>query len=93
MKEYFLLLIIFQLFYFTLLQDRLVFLYTHFRHGARAPQRIGDNFYDMLGEFWNTPGELTGVGQRMQYILGLRNREKYIKKEKFYPKLMMLMKF
>ena len=83
MKEYFLLLIIFQLFYFTLLQDRLVFLYTHFRHGARAPQRIGDNFYDMLGEFWNTPGELTGVGQRMQYILGLRNREKYIKKEKF----------
>ena len=84
MKQNFLLLIIFfQLFYFTLLQDRLVFLYTHFRHGARAPQSVGDNFYDILGEFWNIPGELTGVGQRMQYILGLRNREKYIKKDKF----------
>ena len=84
MKPYSLLLIIFfQLFYFSLSQDRLVFLCTHFRHGARAPQSVNDSFYDILGEFWSIPGELTGVGQRMHYILGLRNREKYIKKEKF----------
>jgi hypothetical protein len=82
MKQYFIFLIIFQIFYFNLSQDRLVFLYTHFRHGARAPNNVNNTFYDMLGEFWDNPGELTGVGQRMNYILGLRNREKYINQEK-----------
>ena len=63
--------------------DRLVFLYTHFRHGARAPMDIKDDFTDLLGEKWNNPGELTGIGQRMHYLLGLRNRIRYIEKEKF----------
>ena len=30
--------------------DKLVFLWTHFRHGARAPQNIDDNYLDLLGE-------------------------------------------
>lgn len=63
--------------------DRLVFLYTHFRHGARAPMDIKDDFTDLLGEKWSNPGELTGIGQRMHYLLGLRNRIRYIEKEKF----------
>ena len=63
--------------------DRLVFLYTHFRHGARAPMDIKDDFTDLLGEKWTNPGELTGIGQRMHYLLGLRNRMRYIEKEKF----------
>ena len=63
--------------------DRLVFLYTHFRHGARAPLAISDNFYDKLGEKWTNPGELTGVGQRMHYLLGIRNRIKYVQNEGF----------
>ena len=82
MNQYFLFLIIFQIFYFTLSQDRLVFLYTHFRHGARAPNSVNDTFYDMLGEFWDNPWELTEVGQRMHYVLELKNREIYIKQEK-----------
>ena len=82
MKDFFLILIIFQIFYFSLSADRLVFLYTHYRHGARAPLAINDSFYDRFGEYWDNPGELTGVGQRMHYILGLRNREKYIKQDK-----------
>ena len=63
--------------------NRLVFLYTHFRHGARAPMAIDENFTDLVKEKWNNPGELTGVGQRMHYLLGLRNRIKYIKNETF----------
>ena len=63
--------------------NRLVFLYTHFRHGARAPITIDENFTDLVKEKWNNPGELTGVGQRMHYLLGLRNRIKYIKNETF----------
>ena len=42
--------------------NRLVFLYTHFRHGARAPISLDDNFTDLVKEKWNNPGELTGIG-------------------------------
>jgi len=63
--------------------DKLIFLYTHFRHGARAPQAVNSTFYDMLGQRWTNPGELTGMGQRMHYLLGLRNRIKYINELKF----------
>ena len=73
-----------QLISFSISQnDRLVFLYTHFRHGARAPMAIDGNFSDLVKEKWNNPGELTGIGQRMHYLLGLRNRIKYIKNETF----------
>ena len=64
-------------------EEKLVFLYTHFRHGARAPQAVNSSYYDMLGHKWTNPGELTGMGQRTHYLLGLRNRIKYIKEEKF----------
>ena len=80
-----LLLLFIHLFFFSKSdeEDKLVFLYTHFRHGARAPQHINSSYYDMLGHKWTNPGELTGMGQRMHYLLGLRNRIKYIKEEKF----------
>ena len=84
MKKNFLLVILLQKLYFSFSNDDiLVFLYTHFRHGARAPLNINDTFYDILGEKWTNPGELTAIGQRMHYLLGLRNRKKYIIEEKF----------
>ena len=83
MKPNFIFFIFFIVFYSYYSEDRLVFLYTHFRHGARAPLDLNDTFYDKLGEKWNNPGELTGVGQRMHYIRGLQNRKKYITQEKF----------
>ena len=58
--------------------DKLVFVYTHFRHGARAPLQVNDSFIDKMGETWKNPEELTGVGQRMHYLLGRRNRIRYI---------------
>ena len=63
--------------------DKLIFVITHFRHGARAPQSINDTYFDILKEKWTNPGELTGMGQRMHYILGLRNRKRYVEQEKF----------
>ena len=76
------------LFYFFLLylvtcqtnNDKLIFVMTHFRHGARAPIFGGKT--DFMKEYWEFPGELTGVGQRMHYLLGLRNRERYINEKK-----------
>lgn len=53
------------------------FVFSIFRHGARAPQGGVVNGIDMLGEQWNSPGELTDVGMRMHFLLGIRNRAKY----------------
>ena len=55
---------------------------THFRHGARAPIRVDQNNYDKVNEKWTNPGELTAVGMRMHYLLGLRNRQRYIEEYK-----------
>jgi len=65
------------------IEDKLIFVGLHFRHGARAPQSINSDFYDILKEKWTNPGELTGMGQRMHYILGLRNRIRYIEQQHF----------
>jgi len=45
-----------------------------FRHGARAPL---NNTYDPDGLWAGQYGELTGVGQRMHYILGMALRKDY----------------
>ena len=58
--------------------DELIFVSTHFRHGARAPMKVNQSYYDFAKEKWTNPGELTAIGQRMHYILGLRNRIRYI---------------
>ena len=58
---------------------------THFRHGARAPQKFynKEKYLDYTLEYWKTPGELTPAGQRMHYLLGIRNRIRYIDDGKF----------
>ena len=58
--------------------DKLIFVSTHFRHGARAPMKVNPFYLDHVKEKWTNPGELTATGQRMHYILGLRNRLRYI---------------
>lgn len=65
--------------------EKLVFVMTHFRHGARAPQRYYsiNDYQDYVKETWKNPGELTGMGQRQHYLLGLRNRLRYIEDRKF----------
>ena len=60
------------------ISDQLIYVSTHFRHGARAPMKVDSNYRDHIKEVWRNPGELTGVGQRMHYLLGMRNRNRYI---------------
>ena len=57
--------------------EKLIFVQTLCRHGARAPLKL-KNGTDCLGIKWDTPGELTPVGKRMEYLLGLVNRNRYI---------------
>lgn len=66
---------------FSLYNSKLIFVMTHFRHGARAPSTKGNK--DQVGEEWNlASGQLTGVGERQQYLLGFRNRIRYVTEEK-----------
>lgn len=69
-------------------KEKLVFVLTHFRHGARAPQKYINNekHLDYILQQWDRPGELTPMGQRMHYALGLRNRERYIDNYHFLSK-------
>ena len=63
--------------------ETMIFAEIHFRHGARAPSSVNENGQDALGIEWSNPGELTPIGERMQYLLGLRNRQRYITRNKF----------
>ena len=65
------------------INKELIFVELQSRHGARAPLELNENNEDIVGEKWPFVGELTGVGQRMEYVLGLRNRYKYITKKEF----------
>ena len=64
-------------------QKELVFVLTHFRHGARAPIAPSDDPQDYYNKSWYNPSQLTGVGHRMHYVLGLYNRERYITNSTF----------
>ena len=63
--------------------EKLIFVENIFRHGARAPIKTNDDGNDLLGVKWPAPGEITAIGKRMEYILGLYNRKKYIIEKKF----------
>ena len=64
---------------FSTQNDKLIFVMIHFRHGARGSNNLESTKIDKIGEYWENDGALTGVGERMHYLLGLRNRLRYIK--------------
>ena len=50
-----------------------------FRHGARSPyDGMTSDFKDCFGQQWNGKKELTGVGMLQHFLVGTRNRIKYI---------------
>ena len=63
-----------------LIKSEIIFVFEHFRHGARGPGFGLINpvevreLTDMYGIVWDNNGELTDIGMRMEYILGVRNR-------------------
>ena len=66
--------------------EKLIFVETLSRHGARAPLKTNDTGIDLMGIKWDSPGELTALGKRMEYVLGLYNRKKYIIENEFLSK-------
>ena len=62
--------------------EELCFVFEYSRHGARSPS--SDEFDNKTGKYldlfnftWDGRGELTPIGMRQHYILGIRNRIKY----------------
>ena len=60
-------------------QEKLLFVFQQFRHGARQPYRSFDdkNWKDIFKESWKGNGELTPIGMRMHYLLGINTKMKY----------------
>jgi hypothetical protein len=65
------------LIYFTYTHTETIFVFEQFRHGARGSAFISRNFHDKFDVEWVGDGELTGVGMRMHYLIGVHSREKY----------------
>lgn len=61
--------------------DGLIFVYEHVRHGARGPssgfQSYFENGTDEYQVQWDLDGELSAIGKRQHYFLGVRNRLRY----------------
>lgn len=62
----------------SFINSKRLFVYEHFRHGARGPcDGLDENNLDFLKIKWETLGELSPTGMRMHYLLGYRNRLRY----------------
>ena len=62
--------------------ETILFVFQMNRNGARAPDFGVNNGSDLYLEKWNSNGELSNVGKRQQYLLGVKSRKKYIENYK-----------
>ena len=66
-----------------ILSDKLISVFSLDRHGVRSPASLYPNNTDFFGNLWESPGILTGNGERMFYILGMYKRYKYMNEINF----------
>ena len=59
-------------------KEELKFVFQMHRHGARAPFTGVKNERDCFNESWINDGEISEVGKRMHYLLGVRNRKRFM---------------
>ena len=71
--------LIFFIYFIKSSDSDIVFVYEHVRHGARSPLFLNGNtqYQDAFGTQWEGAMELTNVGKREHYVLGIHNRLKY----------------
>ena len=54
-----------------------VFLFEHFRHGARSTSKLSADSTDIFNQTWKGDSELTNVGLRQHFILGMHIKRLY----------------
>ena len=74
------------LLYKICLTEKILFSFQIFRHGARMPYSGVKNGVDVYKENWLIKGELTNVGKRQLYLLGVKTRKKYMEENDFLSK-------
>lgn len=62
--------------------DKLIFAGIHSIPGLKSPFNQDSKGNDLLGINWSSKGELTSSGKKMNYLLGVKNRQRYINKYK-----------
>lgn len=70
-------------------ENKVIFVFQHYRHGARSPSDLFEDDLDIIKEKWSSLKELTNVGIRQSYLLGHFIRNKYpnlINYNKYNPK-------
>jgi len=81
MRDYFFFFLFLNIIKIIYSERTLAFVYEHVRHGARAPSSGYNSFFengtDEYGVNWKYDGELSAIGKRQHYLLGVRNRLKY----------------
>ena len=60
--------------------EELKFVFQVHRHGARSPLKGVHKGVDCYGEEWIGRNELTEVGKRSHFLIGVRNRRRFIEK-------------
>ena len=58
-------------------KEEIEFVFEHFRHGARSSAFVNNKYIDIYDIKWIGDGELTSVGMRMLYLIGVHIRNKY----------------
>ena len=64
-------------------EKKLIFVYSHFRHGSRSPNILDSKSEDYFGLKWDNQYELLSTGERMHYIIGIHNRIRYVNELNF----------
>jgi hypothetical protein len=59
-------------------KEKIIFAWQMNRHGARAPFLGVKNGVDAYKEYWTQIEELSDVGKRMLYLLGVKARKRYV---------------
>ena len=87
-KKIFILILFFTLFHVILTidntinddeEEKLLFAWEHFRHGPRNPytQINKTTWIDFIGVQWKNEGELSALGLRSHYLLGVATKNRY----------------
>lgn len=63
---------------FSSILSKILFVFEQCRHGPQGDYFAkSSHFVDQYDNQWKGNGELTGVGMRMHYLIGVRSRQKY----------------
>jgi hypothetical protein len=76
---------IFLLLILTGIHCQVKFVFELIRNGASSPNILDSNNFDMFGEKWLRPQQLTVTGMKNQFVLGQKLRRHYIDRVDFLP--------